>query len=204
MASQYQDQASSNARATASMIQALMAKYRTGQLPGDSLKTYVAVAIAYGAGRAVTLADIGMASKLAQKGQHAVPLGLTLPAETEQAINDAVETIFDDENFDEWGDNLSPEFLENFDSLAARAERLANAATLDAGAEAFNTAMAESPTVIGWTRVAHPDCCAMCQKLANGEVFPTSVQMIRHPQDRCVAEPAILHTTTTEADNGTD
>ena len=65
-------------------------------------------------------------------------------------------------------------------------ERLARAATLEAGQAAYQSA-AEAQGVTGWTRRTDVDPCPLCASLA-GPTLPIRQRMITHPHCNCTPE----------------
>ena len=118
------------------------------------------------------------------------PLGITLTDSALDRSAEAIATILPVDDYPD--DDEFSEHLDGLDAVTMRVERLASSVPLQTGADAMHEAMQESEAVIGWRRKVHPDCCAMCQKLDTGEVFPKETRMIRHPNDRCIAEPAVI------------
>jgi hypothetical protein len=149
----------------------------------------IRVAIIGGAARAVLLADLGISAWLMTRTHRPVPVaGLALPEETEQAITEGVQTIFEDPIIT--GDNETAGVItsDNTNDLVMRLERLANSAALAAGQDAYQQA-AEAHGLEAWIRRPDPNPCPACLKMADGKARPMSVKMWRHPGCECVAEP---------------
>jgi hypothetical protein len=152
---------------------------------GD-LRDRLAFVLAQHAANAAYLGDKTIAA-----ATDAEPFGITLADDAHDRSAVAIATILPVDDYPD-EDEFSAH-LDDVDAVTTRVERLAGSEPLQTGADAMHEAMNESDAVIGWRRKVHPDCCAMCQRLDTGEVFPTETRMIRHPNDRCIAEPAVIH-----------
>jgi hypothetical protein len=175
----YQDVQRQNAQRTSALVVLRVAAMTSAAAPAPAMIGLLAPPIIAGATRAVLLADLGLAAWLTKRTDRPVPtIGLTLPTETQDAITQGSETIVSD--FEENDDA---------DELTMRAERLANAAPLSAGQDAYQDA-AEAHGLTAWVRkLTGPSDCSLCKHWADGKARPYSVKMSRHPGCDCVAEP---------------
>lgn len=172
-----------NAQETSALVgrflQSLSSSASAAALAPAMMAANLPKAVIAGATRAVLLADLAMMAWVATRtGRPAATAGLVLPVETEDAITAGVETIVSD--FEE---------SDNADELLMRSERLANAAPLSAGQDAYQAA-AEAHGIEAWIRrLTGRSSRALCRSWADGRARPMTVRMVRHPGCDCVAEP---------------
>lgn len=80
--------------------------------------------------------------------------------------------------------------LEDNDRAAMRLERLTRAEVVQSGQQGLQTAMIESPYVVGWQRELEKDACELCQWWAReGRVWPVDHVMPTHKGCACTPSP---------------
>lgn len=170
------------AAVTAGQVVALHRRHEAGELAAASLAAAAAATVAAANRRAVTIADLLVASMLAKGGRQVVPLGLTVPESDRDRLVDAVRSVLAAEI-----ESVSTR-EELAASRAARLGRLARAEPLAAGQDGVQRAMT-GQGVRRWVRQTDPSPCELCRRWDDGVARPVTARMLTHVGCGCVQRP---------------
>lgn len=168
-------------------VRALWARHEAGEIDRATFVTLAAARIARSNRRAVAMADLALATRIAQVMRRPpTTLGL-LPDDREvdqPRIAKSVRTVLAEQIV------TAGSATELAESRATRLGRLARAETQSTVQDATQRGMAERQ-LPGWTRETDPDPCPLCTGWADGVVRRPTVRMIRHVGCSCVQQPVI-------------
>ncbi|MFC5337527.1 hypothetical protein [Leucobacter denitrificans] len=149
--------------------------WQAGELTQDQFVQLAAAQVAQGNARAVTLADLALATELSVTlGTVQPTVGVVAPDDQDR-LRDGLLTLA-----------LAAGTVD----VTARLARFAFAEPAAAAQRGWNDAMRESGVVIGWVRRLDPGACELCASWARGGyMFPKDLTMIHHPGCRCTPQP---------------
>lgn len=191
--SRFHDAAVRLAAATADEVAALWQRHVAGSLSERQLIALAARAIAGANRRAVTVADLGIATQVIEQLRRPVPmLGLVATERDldQTRLADAVGVVL----VEEVESAGSPDALAS--SRENRLIRLARDEPLKVLATAAGVAMVERG-VEGWVRETDANPCKLCTGWADGVVRSPAVPMNRHTGCSCVPRTVITLNTHT-------
>lgn len=149
----YQEEAGKVAEAVTTQVVAALAAYEAGRLTYNAATGLIAAYVAAGNSAAAVIGDLAVAAAVTvQTGTPAPPLGITRPAGDADRLTKAAQTILDDLDSDA-----------DLEAAYRRLDRLADAETRKAAADAHSQAVARSKSVTGWTRGLEPEACQLCR-----------------------------------------
>ena len=158
------------AAATEGAVGVLWGRLEDGGITVAEFVEFTAVTVQVANGRAVALADLGLAATLtAQLRRPVPPLGLAAVDDLER-LRAAAGTVVDL-------------------GTPGRARRLGRCEPLDAASTAYSEGIARSPHVKAWRRQTSGTACPLCSSWAAEGVLPDSARMATHKGCSCVPVP---------------
>ena len=160
--------------ATVEKVLAVFGQYQSGVLGMDAAVSVIATIVAKANARAVSLADMSLASTLmVQLRTPVVVTGASVPVTDPDRLAKGARTL-----------------LSLAEVTEDRIARYARSEPLEAASRAYSAAISKSPLVDGWTRGVRADGCQLCQWWSrDGRVWPKDHTMPTHKGCTCHQVP---------------
>jgi hypothetical protein len=157
-------------------VVAALERWKAGALTEDQFVQIVAALIAISNGRAIALADLGLAAALS------VSLGVAQPA-TGVGLKPSAQRL-------EKGTRTLTAAANAGNDITDRLTRFAHAEASNAAAEAWSDGITENKNVTGWVRQLDGDPCQLCVWWwREGQVWPKDHRMPHHKGCKCTPKP---------------
>lgn len=166
----YTDQLAALADLTDRQVQALYTRFQAGEITAEQFIVLASAVVAQGESRAVSMADVALATTLSYQLGHVVaPVGLLPEVAPEQRVTGLVREALDD---------VDP---------PAKLTVNVRSIVLETAQRNYGTAM-KRQGVKKWTRKLNAGACEVCQDLA-GDELPAHADMWTHKGCSCTQNP---------------
>lgn len=177
----YLDYLDALAEGTADKVQRVVQAHDRAEIDRAEAVALIGAIIATANARAAALADLALSADLTIRTGQAIPtLGIGTPPGDVARLNRAAATLLD-----ALPDTPDPE---------ARARRLGRSEPLTTAGKARGQAIAQQPTVEGWTRQFNsPKPCELCVWWSrDGRVWPKTHTIAQHKGCTCTQNPVLV------------